>query len=427
MAATPLLEETSGTASAPLIRSFAGASQDAVLPAAMAGLREGRPERKLAIYPANAGFDLVDELDYLSARAIEPNIFFNPRFLAPAMPRLEDRDVKLAVIRDGNETRSRLRLLAPFSIERPSMPLAVPVTRIWTSPFSPLGTPLVDCDDPGGVIEDFLEMMGRSHLKMPRVVVFPTVRLDGPFASLIGAIAESRGLPMTIADKVERPALRSSLEGEAYLRGSLSGHHFREMKRMRRRLGERGTLGHHVARGPEEVREGIEAFLALEASGWKGRARSAMAVDRYRAAFVREAAYRLADRDLCRVHTLTLNDRPIASLVVFLENGMGYTWKTAYDEELAAFSPGMLLMLDVTMAHLEDPNISQTDSCAVPDHPVLSRLWQERLPVGTILIGLSPDTDRQVRLAASQLQFHRQTLDFARRVRSRVRRLLKRD
>jgi hypothetical protein len=79
------------------------------------------------------------------------------------------------------------------------------------------------------------------------------------------------------------------------------------------------------------------------------------------------------------------------------------------------------------MAHLEDPNIPQTDSCAVPDHPVLSRLWQERLPVGTILIGLSPDTDRQVRLAASQLQFHRQTLDFARRVRSRVRRLLKRD
>src|SRR5690606_30883024 len=116
----------------------------------------------------------------------------------------------------------------------------------------------------------------------------------------------------------------------------------------------------------DEIRHGIETFLTLEASGWKGRERTAMAADRYRAAFAREAVHRLAERDLCRIHTLLLDEKPIASLVVFVESGMAYTWKTAYDEDYAAFSPGTLLMIEVTKSHLEDPNIMATDSCAAP-------------------------------------------------------------
>ena len=88
-------------------------------PAHIELLESRRPVRRLAIYPASAGFDMVEELDYLCARTIEPNVFFNPRFLAPAMPRLEDREVRLAVIRDGDEYKNRLRLLVPFSVERP--------------------------------------------------------------------------------------------------------------------------------------------------------------------------------------------------------------------------------------------------------------------------------------------------------------------
>ncbi|TIW51124.1 MAG: GNAT family N-acetyltransferase, partial [Mesorhizobium sp.] len=92
------------------------------------------------------------------------------------------REVKLAVIRDGDEYRNRLRLLVPFSVERPAIPLGVPVMRTWSSPFGPLGTPLVDRDDPVGVIEDFFSMLSRPHLKMPRVFVLPDIRLDGPVA-----------------------------------------------------------------------------------------------------------------------------------------------------------------------------------------------------------------------------------------------------
>lgn len=424
MAAIPLIEETSGGPAGAMVSGLAGLARDAADLAQIELLATNRPERKLAIYPASAGFDLVEELDFLSARAVEPNVFFNPRFLAPAMPRLEDREVRLAVIRDGNEYRSRLRLLVPFSVERPAIPLGVPVMRTWSSPFGPVGTPLVDRDDPVGVIEDFFSMLARPHLRLPKVFVLPDMRFDGPMASLLETVAETRGLPLVTTDEAERPVLQSDLEAEDYLKASLRPHHYREFRRLKRRLADLGALEHRVARGPEEIHHAIEAFLTLEASGWKGRERTAMAIDRYRAAFAREAVHRLAEQDMCRIHSLTLDGRTIASLIVLVESGYAYTWKTAYDENFSTFSPGTLLMIEVTGQHLDDPNVMMTDSCAVPDHPVMSRLWSGRRPMGTIVVGLTPDADRIARQAASQLHLYRETRNMARILRNRVRSLL---
>ncbi len=420
MAAYPLIEEMSGGPSGALISGLAGFSGALRQPTQVEQAHDGRARRRLSIYPASAGFDLVEELDFLCARALEPNVFFNPRFLAPAMPRLEDREVRLAVIRDGDENRSRLRLLVPFSIEKPTGLLGPSILRTWSSPFGPLGTPLLDRDDPEGVVGDFFDILSRPHLKLPKVLALPDIRLDGPVAAMLTSVAAGRGLPLETMARLQRPVLRSGLDGDAYLRQALRPHHLREFRRMKRRLAENGRLEHVVARSQDDVRNGLEAFLTLEASGWKGRQRTAMAVDRFRAAFAREAVHRLAERDMCRVHALTLNGETIASVIVFVEGGIAYTWKTAYDETFAEWSPGTLLMIEVTRQHLEDPNIEVTDSCAVPDHPVMSRLWTERHGIGTLIVGVTPNSDRAVRQAASQLHLYRETRNMARILRNRI-------
>jgi hypothetical protein len=424
--AVPLLEETSGGPSGAMIAGLAGLAGRPVDPAFVELVAGERPSRRLAIYSASAGFDLVEELAFLSARAIESNIFFHPRFLAPAMPRLDDREVRLAVIRDGDEYKNRLRLLVPFSVEVPPVPLGISILRTWSNPFAPLGTPLLDHDDPVGVVEDFFEMLSRPRLGMPKVIMLPEMRLDGPVVSVLRTVAETRGLPLIVTGEQERAVLQSKLDGDAYLRQSLSKHHAGEYRRLMRRLSEQGDLVYGVARQPDEIRPAVERFLALEAAGWKGRERTAMAIDRYRAAFAREAVNGLAEQDLCRVHSLTLDGRLIASLIVFVEAGVAYTWKTAYDEAFSTFSPGTLLMIEVTRQHLEDPNIEITDSCAVPDHPMASRLWSERRTLGTLVMGLTPATDRITAQAAAQLHLYRETRDFANLVRKRVRNLLKR-
>jgi hypothetical protein len=129
-----------------------------------------RQPRKAAPFPsiaAAAGYDLQEELDFLSNRAMEPNVFFSSRFLAPAMPRLEDREIRLAVIRDENG-QSRLRLLMPFSVEKPGFSIGTPIIRAWANSFGPLGTPLVDAENAAETIDHFFDALGREEANCRR-------------------------------------------------------------------------------------------------------------------------------------------------------------------------------------------------------------------------------------------------------------------
>ncbi|TMU88691.1 type IV secretion system effector crotonyl transferase BspF [Brucella haematophila] len=422
MAAKPLLEESAGGNAARIVSEL---SDTVTAMDAAKKLEESLHSRdiprKLAIYGAAAGFELRDELDHLSNRTIEPNVFFNARFLAPAMPRLEDREVRFMVMRDENEIRSRLRFVMPYTIERPGLPLSTPVIRAWSTPFGPQGTPLIDHDDPVGVVEDLFDILARDHLKLPNVLVLPEMRANGPAAKLIRSVAVGRQLPVVAIEQKERPFLKSDLDGDSYIQQAIGGQHRRDYQRLWRRLAEKGELVHRIYRTPDEVRQSFEHFLSLEANGWKGKRGTAMAVDRFRAAFAREAVNNLAERDCVRVHTLELDGRVIAILTVFTVAGEAWTWKTAYDESLQAFSPGVLLMIEVAKSHLNDPNILRTDSCAVPDHPVMTRLFQERETIETLVVGLNPGADRLARQAASQIHLYQRTRNLARIVRNRIR------
>ncbi len=418
MGEPPVYNESMNSSANRLVGSLASETEGR--PAADLRLDVGRPGRQLSFYPGRVGYDLQEELDFLTYRVMEANVFFAPRFLAPAMPRLDERQIRLAVIRDEDARRSRVRLLMPFSVEKPGFSVGPSILRVWSNPFGPLGTPLVDAEGAAETIDNLLEALARPEAKLPGILVLPDLRLNGRFTQLIKAVAIGRDLPLTVTNTFDRPMLESQEDGDTYLRSTVSKNHLRDMRRQFRLLGELGHISYHVARQPEEIRRRMEEFLALEASGWKGRKRSAMVMDRFRAAFAREAITNLAEVDAVRIHTLDLNGVAIASMVVFIMAGEAYTWKTAYDERYARFSPGKLLLSDLTDWHLDDPNIERTDSCAVPDHPIMSRLWKEREEMGTLLIGLRPNADRDTRQAATQLHMYRNTRNLARILRDKI-------
>jgi hypothetical protein len=418
MGEPPIYNESMNSSANRLVGSLASEAESR--PAADMRLDVGRPGRQLSLYPGRVGYDLQEELDFLTFRVMEANVFFAPRFLAPAMPRLDDRQIRFAVIRDEDARRSRVRLMMPFSVEKPGFSVGPSILRVWSNPFGPLGTPLVDAEGAAETIDNMLEALARPDAKLPGILVLPDLRLNGRFTQLIKAVAIGRDLPLTVTNTFERPMLESQEDGDTYLKTTISKNHIRDMRRQFRLLGEEGRVSYNVARQPEEIRRRMEEFLALEASGWKGRKRSAMVMDRFRAAFAREAITNLAEVDAVRIHTLDLDGRAIASMVVFIMAGEAYTWKTAYDERYARFSPGKLLLADLTDWHLDDPNIERTDSCAVPDHPIMSRFWKEREEMGTLLIGLRPNADRDMRQAATQLHMYRNTRNLARILRDKI-------
>ncbi|MBB3594281.1 hypothetical protein FHX08_004685 [Rhizobium sp. BK529] len=413
----PITESTDSNANR-MVHDLAALKFDA--PQAEGRIEIGRPGRELCLYPGKLGYDLQEELDFLSNRAMEPNVFFSGRFLAPAMPRLEDRQVNFAIIRDQNEHRSRMRLLMPFSVDKPGFAVGPSIIRGWANSFGPLGTPLVDAEDAAETLDNLFEGLITPDLGLPGTLVLPDVRLNGIFVRMAKAVALSRNLPLTIANPYERPMLQSDDDAMVYLGRTISSSHLREMRRQWRLLEELGTVVHTVARQPREIHMRFEEFLALEAGGWKGKRRSALVTDRYHTAFAREAVSNLAEVDAVRIHTIDLKGKAIASVVVLMMGGEAYTWKTAYDENYSRYSPGKLLMSELTEWHLDDANVVRSDSCAVSDHPIMSRFWREREEMGTLVIGLTQNGDRDMRQVAAQLHMYRSTRNMAKMLREKI-------
>ncbi|WP_182085112.1 GNAT family N-acetyltransferase [Aureimonas sp. ME7] len=380
--------------------------------------------RRVDIYEAHAVFDLVEELEFLGARAIEANVFFTPRFLAPAMPRLDERRVRLMVARDENSQRSRLRFLMPFSVERLGAPSRMTAVRAWTHPFGPLGSLPLDGDAPDRTAAGLLDALREPGHALPRLLVLPDLPVSGRLADVLLRAAEGAGLAHAWTDRRARAFLDAETGDPGdVLRRHLGAKGRRDHARRLRRLQAMGAVRFEVAADPEPVRAALEDFLHLEASGWKGRRRSALLIDRHRAAFAREAVNGLSEAGMVRIYTLRLDTRAVASLVVLHSGGHAVAWKTAFDEAYRSCRPGALVAALATEALLADPVIRSVDSCTVPDHGVMNLLWPGRREVGTLVIGLEPGMDGAVADGARAIEDGRHRANRRRIWRERLARL----
>ena len=93
------------------------------------------------------------------------------------------------------------------------------------------------------------------------------------------------------------------------------------------------------------------------------------------------------------MRALDLDSRPLAMLVNFLCPPGGFSFKTAFDEDYARFSPGVLLQ-QANLDLLDNPQIDWVDSCAAPGHPMIDSVWRERRARVWVTVPLSAPADR---------------------------------
>ena len=160
------------------------------------------------------------------------------------------------------------------------------------------------------------------------------------------------------------------------------------LDRYRRRLAEEGRLEFVTYDRPSTIVPAFEEFLALETSGWKGAAGSAIAARSADQRFFVDAVSRLAGRSACRIDALRLDDRPLAIVVSIVSAGILYTWKIAYDEAFARRSPGSLLLVELTRNLLADDRLVAADSLSDPGSSLIEPLWHERLEMADMMVNL---------------------------------------
>ncbi len=128
------------------------------------------------------------------------------------------------------------------------------------------------------------------------------------------------------------------------LEGQLSSS-FRANLRRRRRALE--ALGEVRAERCSDSAAQVEAGIELERQGWKGRAGTAMAQDVDTRGFYTELARVLGAQGRLALWALYLDERLIAFQFGLEHRGSYALLKPAYDESLARYSPGQLLMAEV--------------------------------------------------------------------------------
>ena len=138
-----------------------------------------------------------------------------------------------------------------------------------------------------------------------------------------------------------------------------------------------------------EAPQVLEAFLALEARGWKGKSHTALASRHDTLAFARAALLPEPGFGETIFEVLQLDGRPVAIAVNLVAGGVGYALKSTYDEEFSALGVGTLLDGKSLGLATGGGPLSRLDSCAAMDHPIRHR-WRQEERIGRYLLGLTP-------------------------------------
>jgi hypothetical protein len=192
------------------------------------------------------------------------------------------------------------------------------------------------------------------------------------------------------------------------------------LRRQRRRLADAGRITTLIPDTPAGVTSALNDFFTLEASGWKGRARTAARCHPEIMKFMTAAVTGLAAEDRAPIMRLCVDDHAIAAVVILRSGPNAWCWKIAYDEARARSSPGVQVILDATAMLLADPEIQRVDSCATPDHPLIDHIWRERLILADRLIGLMPGASFKFRAACALEASRRSAIGAAKAVRDWV-------
>ncbi len=339
---------------------------------------------------------IAGEWGELAARALEPNVFYEPAFLLAAAPVVE-RDAGAMLVWSGSAPR-RLLGFFPARMQRRRYGIDLPILLGLTHPYGPLGVPLVEREAAEPVIAAWLAKLAADQ-SPPALLLLPSLPCNGPFAAALEAIVRRAHMPTDDFNKLQRALLAPSGERGLYVEQTLGQHQHKELRRHWRRLSETGAVLFTVAKEPAAVAVALEDFFALEAAGWKGRAGTAAAVrDEWRR-FTRAAVIGLAAEGKVWLNRILVDGTAIAAAIVLRSGRQAWFWKIAYDEGFARFSPGVMLSVALTDELLEDPTIERTDSCATADHPMIDHLWRERLAMGDRLVAVQPQA--RFRLAKS--------------------------
>jgi len=354
----------------------------------------------------------------LAAEAIEPNVFYEPWMLLPAIPRIgAGRNLRLALVFSPYPTDHHAppTLCGVFPLEITSrytgLRHGIPVSTLslWRHKYCYSCTPLIRNERAAETLEAFFSWLDAGSHGCT-LMQFKDITVDGPFHHLLTDFFHKTSKLTFVSDCHTRALFRRAADADTYLRTTLSGRRRKDLRRQSRQLASAGQVEYDVLKPDGNPTAWIKEFLDLEAESWKGKegyALTASAEDREYFEAIATGAF---DRGRLMMLALRLNGRRIACKCNFLAGPGSFAFSIAFDEAYARYSPGKLLEVEnIRLAH-ERPGLEWMDSCAVPFHVMINLMWSDRRTIQTVVVSTGRWAGDLITSALPMLKWLKRTL-----------------
>lgn len=329
-------------------------------------------------------FGLEAELRSLCANMLDANAFASADFLMAATRHFPEAVAPdFIIVWAESRTGGERKLVGMLAVTR-RRGLSGGLLRSWNHPFATLTGLALHKDHAEAALAALLRHLARERQPATALCLnkFPE---EGPLAETLRRVVTQLGLQTDTLSRNTRAVLTlpPGVDAETDRRS-------KSRRRQRRRLAEQGALSFRVLEGYDAIRPGLERFLALEASGWKGERGTALMLDPVTVNFSRAMIWSAARNGGVWIGELLLEEAVIASILILVAGDRAFLWKMAHNETYQAFSPGALLLLDLNAWLIADNRLRLIDSCTETEHAVVDHIWRERTGVVDLTVALDP-------------------------------------
>lgn len=343
--------------------------------------------------------DFLSRWAELESHAVEGNAFLSPHFVIPAVEHLEgayrQKPLILAV-----ECADKAELLAIGLFEKSGSSRLLPLTHLqsWRCEHTLFDGLLVDEQQGTEALVALFEWLSRQGRRW-QGVAFTDRSANGELNRMLDNAATQTGAIWFEDWTRERAIVPIAEVPEDCLQTLYSKNRRRNFKRSAKQLAEHGEVSFSLLGAGSATGAHVQAFLELEAMGWKSDEGTALLSSSGHENFCREMAARFATDERLVVYQLCVDGVPVASALNMRSSDDVFCFKIGWNPEFASGSPGILNELHFLQncrEHLSD--VRMADSCATAGSYVEDVWpWKRRLTTGVFT------TTRTGTLAASAM------------------------
>jgi hypothetical protein len=346
----------------------------------------------LSVVVVRQAADLPEHLvawQSLAENAIEPNVFYEPWMLLPAIESFgNDADFYFVFIYAPDPLRPfGQKILCgffPLELCHRYKKFPVPTFSLWKHLHAFLCTPLIRAEFAQDAIAAFFDWL-ESADSPGKLMAFRSIAGDGLFHHVLVDELNKRRRLSFISESYNRAFFKPHTTEPAIVEG-MSGRHKKELRRKQNRLAEQGRLEYVALEAGDDLDTWVQEFVHLELSGWKGREGSAFASQALNRTFFEAAIKDAFLNGQLMMLALRLDGKAIAMKCNLLSGRGSFAFKIAFDECYSQFSPGVLLEMENINRLRAMFETEWMDSCAASEHFMINRLWTSRRNIETMLV-----------------------------------------